>query len=38
MGNHDVHAEELAVFRSELAAVGIQLLIDEWVTVDQQPI
>ncbi|MCA0350653.1 MAG: metallophosphoesterase [Chloroflexi bacterium] len=36
MGNHDVRAEELAVFRSELANAGIQLLIDEWVTVDQQ--
>ncbi len=34
MGNHDVRADELAFFRAELAEAGIQMLVDEWVTID----
>lgn len=34
MGNHDVRDPELPSFRAELAQAGIQLLIDEWVVVD----
>ncbi|XSG77306.1 metallophosphoesterase [Herpetosiphon llansteffanensis] len=34
MGNHDVRADELAFFRAELAEAGIQMLVDEWITID----
>ncbi|KPL90199.1 metallophosphoesterase [Herpetosiphon geysericola] len=34
MGNHDVRADELARFRADLAQADIQMLVDEWVTVD----
>ncbi|HBW53133.1 MAG TPA: metallophosphoesterase [Herpetosiphon sp.] len=34
MGNHDVRDPELPSFRAELEQAGIQLLIDEWVVVD----
>lgn len=34
LGNHDDGAEDLPTFRAELARAGIQLLVDEWVKVD----
>ncbi len=34
LGNHDARAEQLSAYRAELDRVGIQLLIDETVMVD----
>jgi len=35
LGNHDAGSEDLPAFRAAMERAGIQLLVDEWVKVDE---